>query len=77
MKERTRNPGHTVSGNESCKHWDVIESPHGDTATGRCKFCGREKLYDTSYGYSGGRFEKMVIRPSSDAFTSLPFQVMK
>ncbi|KKK47998.1 hypothetical protein LCGC14_3149580, partial [marine sediment metagenome] len=35
-------------------HWD-IEEAHGPVALGTCRFCGKEKEFETSYGnyYNG------------------------
>ena len=75
MKENTQGHGPTANGSSDCKHWWKIESPHGATAIGICKLCGEEKEYETSYGYTEGRFSKIAIQPTD--LTSLPFQVMK
>ncbi len=36
---------------EPCVHWDKIEMPNGPVAKAKCKKCGREKEYQTTYGY--------------------------
>lgn len=75
MKGHTQERGRTVSGNEDCKHWWMIDTPAGPVSNARCKFCGKERTFDTPYGYAEG-FEKMIIQPS-DALTQLPFEVMR
>lgn len=75
MKEQGQALGHIANGNEPCKHWWMIDTPAGPVSGARCKFCGKERTFDTPYGYAEG-FEKIVIQPS-DALTQLPFEVMR
>ena len=28
-----------------CRHWDRIETPHGETSKAVCQLCGREREY--------------------------------
>jgi hypothetical protein len=37
-----------------CAHWEKIDSPDGPVAKGVCRFCGRVKWYETTYGYQYG-----------------------
>lgn len=34
----------------SCCHWDRIEMPNGPVSKARCKYCGRVREYETTYG---------------------------
>ena len=33
-----------------CRHWDRIETPHGETSKAVCQLCGREREY-VNYKY--------------------------
>jgi hypothetical protein len=34
---------------EKCRHYWIIESPHGPTSRGVCKLCGAEKEFRNSF----------------------------
>jgi hypothetical protein len=52
-----------ATGRTQCKHHDIIEMPHGPVSIGTCKFCGREREYDTSNFYEYNMKESLN-RPS-------------
>jgi len=67
MAVKTRPPGPTV---DSCVHHDMIEPPDGPTSIGRCRKCGRQKVYQTpyqsTYGNPQQKFPKIALQRAED-----------